>query len=842
MNSRRIRTATSLAALALATLASAPALAQSRQVTTPNVTTADGEVAVTLNGITFRNRGLVGTGRLDANTRDFAGETLGSFSGMALDLTQWRRNPDGSYTGLMYTLPDRGPNDVGPFVGTTNYRNRVHTSALAFRPYASLATLPQSTASQNQLTISPTGGLFLTDSTGANFTGRDAGSSVTTRNGVLYPLVASGEGAGRISLDSEAIAFRPDGSFYVSDEYAANIYYFDATGRQLGALNTVNALLPKTAGGVVSFDGGSAPATGRRNNQGLESLAITPDNKRLVTILQSATIQDTSGSSQQTRNNTRILVYDISGGAIPNANPIGHYVLQLPVFNQNGSGGAPDRTAAQSEMLALNDTQFLVLSRDGIGRGSNPTNSTTPVFKSVLLVDTAGATNLAGAAYESGTTPVATSGTLAAGIVPVRQFELVNLLNATQLNRFGMNLNTRPSNATSLSEKWEAMALAPVLEDSAPQDFFLFIGNDNDFQAGNGFINGQSYNGSLSGTGGTGNNDSVMLVYRLTLPTYVDPQALAALNVTSPEVLYGTRVALNDMAVGATQPAMRVLNAQRSLGADPDRKTNLWLEGDSTVSGLGGRALGESEIDHRGVTGGIDSALGTFGRLGIFAGLRDLEGNLGAADPFKATVWTLGAYAMAEMPAGFYLEGSAAWFGDIDIERVTRSSAYGQQASGRTAGEGWAASGEAGWQVPFGMLTVTPFAALDYSDLELSGYAESGASVSNLTFPDRAFRKLTASLGGEVSTQLGVVRPALRGGYSFEDERGDDAASVRLTSAQHAMGTVLLPLADTERNSAFAELRIAAREGPLAAYASGRGRWGKGEDDLRASITLSYGF
>ena len=69
-------------------------------------------------------------GRLSAATRDFAGETLGSFSGMALDLASWRRNANGSYSGTMFTLPDRGPNDVGPFVGTTNYRNRVHISAI----------------------------------------------------------------------------------------------------------------------------------------------------------------------------------------------------------------------------------------------------------------------------------------------------------------------------------------------------------------------------------------------------------------------------------------------------------------------------------------------------------------------------------------------------------------------------------------------------------------------------------------------------------------------------------------------------------------------------------------
>ena len=139
-------------------------------------------------------------------------------------------------------------------------------------------------------------------------------------------------------------------------------------------------------------------------------------------------------------------------------------MLQLPVFNNNGSGAAPDRTAAQSEMLALNDTQFLVLARDGLGRGvaANASTSTTAVFKSILLVDITGATNLAGTTYETSNTPIATNGALLPAIVPVQQVELINMLNPTQLARVGMNLTRLPlSNPTTLSEKIEAMALAP---------------------------------------------------------------------------------------------------------------------------------------------------------------------------------------------------------------------------------------------------------------------------------------------------------------------------------------------------------------------------------------------
>lgn len=838
MTSFPYRTAGSILAMAAAAAAlNAPASAQSRQVTTPNVSTAAGAVSATLNGTVFVNQGLIGAGRVDANVRDFRNETFGSFSGMAINLSTWRRNANGSYSGGIFTLPDRGP-----FDGAIDYRNRVHSSDITFTPLASTAgALPQTTASQSQVVITPTGGFTLRDSLGVEMTGRDPGANTATRNGIVYPVATDGTAAGRISLDAEAIAFRPDGSFYISDEYAAGIYYFDATGQLSGAIQTVPALLPRT-GGAINFNSTTAGQTGRRNNQGLEAMTITPDNKKLATILQSATVQDTTGSSQQTRNNTRILVYDISGSAAP-TNPIGHYVLQLPVFNNNGAG-APDRTAAQSEMLALNDTQFLVLARDGIGRGTaaGASASTTPVFKSILLVDTSNATNLVGTAYETGTTPIANNGNLVAGITPVQQVEVINILNPTQLARVGMNITRLPlTSATTVSEKWEAMALAPVLEEGAPQDFFLFVGNDNDFQGTN-----ISFNGVPAASGssdGTGNNDNILLVYRLTLPTYVDPQALAALNATAPNILYGTRLAMTGLGLSTAQPAMRFINAQRGwTGEEAARRPQLWLDTEWNRLGAGASPLTDLDVTALGLTIGIDIPVGANLRIGATGGYRDLNGQMAIGARTEAHAWTAGGYAAIELPGGFYAQSSAAWLGDVKFDRLDRESAYGQTGNGRTKGDGWAVSGELGWALPFGPVSLTPFAAVDYANLDLDGYTETGASVSNLVYGDRSFSKLVTSVGGEIATQWGVLRPAIRAGYSFEREKGDNVATVRLASAQHNMATVALPLADTERDSAFTELRVAMRQGNWSGYFAARGRWGRGEDDARVNIGLGYSF
>jgi len=498
-----------IAGLAVASLATG-CLAQSTTSTTRHWDTAPGAVTIQFGSQTFVNHGLVGVGRLPASTRDFNGETLGSFSGMALDIASWKRLPDGSYTATLLTLPDRGPNNVGPFPGTTDYADRVEIHQMTFRPATPAVASPGSA----QVVLRPSGGFFLRDSAGRPFTGQDPGAGILTREGRAMPSPASGKGSGRVSLDPEAIARLPDGSFYIGDEYTAGIYLFDREGRQTGTVPPVPALTPRRDGAVF-FGAEKAPATGRRPNQGMEGVSVSPDGTRLFAVLQSAAAQDASDGRAETRNNTRVLVYDISRTRMPAA-PVGHYVLSLPTVREKADGQPADSTAAQSEALALSNTQFLLLARDGNGRGKGST--TPPAYKSILLVDITGATNLAGTPFEQDVTPVARDGRLVPGVTPVRQAELVNILNPVQLARFGQNLDTEPSNPASLPEKIESMALAPALDPAAPHDVFLFVGSDNDFETADGQVDGQAFDAGLKGAGGKGDNDSLILVYRLTLP------------------------------------------------------------------------------------------------------------------------------------------------------------------------------------------------------------------------------------------------------------------------------------------------------------------------------------
>lgn len=60
-------------------------------------------------GKNYTYNSLAGFGLVPSNARDKFGDTLGGFgSAIAFDRAQWVKLPNGSYTGVMYALPDRG--------------------------------------------------------------------------------------------------------------------------------------------------------------------------------------------------------------------------------------------------------------------------------------------------------------------------------------------------------------------------------------------------------------------------------------------------------------------------------------------------------------------------------------------------------------------------------------------------------------------------------------------------------------------------------------------------------------------------------------------------------------
>ncbi len=480
------------------------------------------------------------------------------------------------------------------------------------------------------------------------------------------------------------------------------------------------------------------------------------------------------------------MVYDISTTRTPAA-PIGDYILQLPVYYNPliaGAAGTPNAAAAQSEILALNDTQFLVLSRDSLGLGLTTGNS---VFKSILLVDTTGATNIAGLASETAANgSVTTVGVLNSSITPVQQVEIVNMLNSTQLAKFGENLNNVAPTRLTLSEKWEGMALAPVLDENAPQDFFLFVGNDNDFLASNCSVNGQNCSQSV-------NSDAHVLIYRLTLPTYVDAQYLAAMNAGGPAMLEMMTQAALSVGAGNTGNILAQVGTERRQvhgGAARPTGINAWVQGtynnddwtrvaDSTMSGKRDGFRGSF---------GFDYPLGESFVGGLAVGYGQQNGKLDNGLQLDADGYSFGGY-LGMLRDNLYANIGFS-FGQVDVDKMRRPGAYGTTALGKTSGNTKSYFAEAGYSAQFDGFRVGPKVGFYGDNVDLDAYTEAGAAGGNIAVPSQTLQSSVLGIGGEFQfTDMNSVMPFVHASYNWQLESKTRNVTLSLASAQNAMGT-----------------------------------------------------
>ncbi|GME26027.1 hypothetical protein GTA08_BOTSDO08404 [Neofusicoccum parvum] len=444
----------------------------------------------TCNGNTYTYRSLAGYGFVPGNARDKYGDTLGGLgSSIAIERGSWRRSPNGSYTGTLWALPDRGWNTNG----TLNYNPRVHKLALSFTPAAS-------SASPN-LRLDYLDTVLFSAPDGEPVTGLDGDAKgVIKFDGFPELPVATyvgdgfggnGTGGRRVSVDSEGLVLGPDGSFWVSDEYGPYIYRFSKEGRMVGAIRPPDAFIPMR-NGSESFSAASPPlydpdrptipedpTSGRANNQGFEGLTLSPDGRTLSALVQSALMQE-GGAKSSTRRHARLVQYDISDPSRP-ALTAAHVVALHTYANAAGK----TRVAAQSELLALGPSHFLVLARDsGAGRAAAATDS---LYRHVDAFDVANATNLV-----DGTVAATLDGALAPGVVPAEYCAWLDFNVNDQLERFGLH-NGGVDDAGLLNEKWESLAVVPVLGDGGEAvegEWFIVSLSDNDFITQEGFMDG----------------------------------------------------------------------------------------------------------------------------------------------------------------------------------------------------------------------------------------------------------------------------------------------------------------------------------------------------------------
>jgi hypothetical protein len=441
------------------------------------------------------NHGLVGVGRISAAAFD-AGrkDTLSGFSALTVDRRSVT-NRAGAITGRLFGLSDRGYGD-----GSRDYRPRLQVFDFRLQP-----VLYSHSQSQNQLQLTSVASIPFTDAAGAFFTGFDAGDSSEQR----FPKSSLASlGGGRPSLDAEGLALQADGSIWVADEYGPFIYLFDPQGKLRETLRPSDAFIPRI-GGRASFTAEVDPVSGRRANRGFEGLTLVPSGKKLVAILQSPLMQD--GGSSDVARHTRLVMFDAAEGSPKRGKATAGHVFQLTM---NGDRKGSKATLV-SEIVAVNETMFLILERDSSGRGGN---EDAPFYKRVVLISTDGATNIAGTGYDlaphdHGAMALPISA-LPRSVTPVRRTDLINILDRGQLQRFRITAEKNPNkDPQAISEKWEGLALFRASDAAAPDDCILFVSNDNDFKAERVFHNGAQV------AKNTTEVDHMILCYRITLPT-----------------------------------------------------------------------------------------------------------------------------------------------------------------------------------------------------------------------------------------------------------------------------------------------------------------------------------
>lgn len=164
-------------------------------------------------------------------------------------------------------------------------------------------------------------------------------------------------------LDSEGLVALSDGTFWVSDEYGPHIVHFDAEGVEIGRINAFANddrnifMLP-------------AEFANRRANRGMEGLAITPDEKMLVGIMQSTMYNPTKGV--KVNDIVRIVTINLTDGAVSQ-------YLYKQEKTQN----------SQSGIVALSNTEFIVIERDGAFY-----NEDSSAMKHLYKIDISNATDI----------------------------------------------------------------------------------------------------------------------------------------------------------------------------------------------------------------------------------------------------------------------------------------------------------------------------------------------------------------------------------------------------------------------------------------------------------------
>jgi hypothetical protein len=246
-----------------------------------------------------------------------------------------------------------------------------------------------------------------------------------------------------LRFDPEGIRLGLLGTFFISDEYGPDIFEFSLTGRLLRRIK-LPAKYKISNPSANPNDELLLNTVGRQANRGMEGLAISPNNRYLFGMMQNALLQDNAlvpGTTDRQSKITRIIRIDLLTGKKREY----AYVLD-----------ATNRGQGVSEILAINEKEFLVVERDN--RSNLQTPPQAPTRKTLYKIDISGATDISD--FDS-----LPADALPADITPVTKTLFIDLLDPA------FNLTA------TIAEKIEGLAWGPDLRDGR---HVLYVISDND--------------------------------------------------------------------------------------------------------------------------------------------------------------------------------------------------------------------------------------------------------------------------------------------------------------------------------------------------------------------------
>jgi hypothetical protein len=410
---------------------------------------------------------LIGVGAVPGNGFDLSGLKGSQICAIDIDKNVTDTCIDAATLGgfgsaLTYTGRDDvylGAPDRGPFDGRTDvpYATRFHLLHIT-------VDLRKSFPNINTVVLDTR---FLKDTGNRNFVGDAYAFSETD------PLRTS-------RFDPEGVRVGNDGNFYISDEYGPYIRKFNRQGHLLERIDVpAKFLLDPLAGhqsGDINnpIDAASLELTpqnnssGRQANRGMEGLAITPDGKTLVGMMQNALIQDNGLAVIGDPNavpgrrglNNRIVTIDLKTGETH------EYVYTVDAINQ-GRG--------VNEILAINDHEFLVLERDNRTFLTGATND--PKLKRIYKIDLKkNGTNDVTDVSDVVSLPETGAALSGMGIVAVKKTLFIDMLKDVY------KVDATRTIKDVIAEKIESLTWGPDLPDGR---HVLYVASDNDLNPDN---------------------------------------------------------------------------------------------------------------------------------------------------------------------------------------------------------------------------------------------------------------------------------------------------------------------------------------------------------------------